>query len=352
MAQLDFSFDKSYGNSIYDGFLSKKVNIDGCDLEVTPVFKAYWKFAAERQRIFYKRLGRVNSRSFTDDPILRVYKFTNAYRASDRVSQYLIRNVIYDSKRSAADTEVFFRIMLFKFFNKIGTWEYLEKNLGELSTSSYNFLEYDRILTEHIESIGPIYSAAYIMPSAGSKFGHKYKHQNHLRLLEWMIESDFVQQLVDSPSMAAGYKTMLSAPSIGPFLAYQYITDINYSEITGHSEDEFVMAGPGALDGISKCFVDSSRVSPASIIKFMMDNQDRFFYDLGENFSSLWGRQLKLIDCQNLFCEISKYSRVAFPEIAGKSGRTRIKQKFGIPKKPINPFYPPKWGINDKILTH
>lgn len=352
MAQLGFNFDVSKSYSDDHCFLPSIVRIDDCDLEVTPVFKAYWGFAAERQRIFYKRLSRVNSRSFTDDPILRVYKFTNAYRASDRVSQYLIRNVIYNSKHSSSDVEVFFRILLFKFFNRIETWEFLEKQLGELSLSNYNFSEYDRVLTEHIENIGPIYSAAYIMPSAGSKFGHKYKHQNHLRLLEWMLESNFVQTLNENSSMVEGYETMLSAPSIGPFLAYQYITDINYSNITNHTEDEFVMAGPGALDGISKCFVDSSKVSPASIIKFMMDNQDRFFNDLGENFSSLWGRELKLIDCQNLFCEISKYSRVAFPEISGKSGRTRIKQKFGVPKKSITPFYPPKWGINDKIVLH
>ena len=34
----------------------------------------------------------------TDDLILREYKFTNSYRASDRVSQYLIKNVIYQNE--------------------------------------------------------------------------------------------------------------------------------------------------------------------------------------------------------------------------------------------------------------
>src|SRR5258707_9985183 len=39
-------------------------------------------------------------------------------------------------------------------------------------------------------------------------------------------------------------------------------------------------------------------------------------------------RRLQLIDCQNLFCEVDKYARVAHPNIAGRTGRTRIKQKF------------------------
>ena len=28
------------------------------------------------------------------------------------------------------------------------------------------------------------------------------------------------------------------------------------------------------------------------------------------DFQNLWGRRLQLIDCQNLFCEVDKYSRV------------------------------------------
>ena len=62
-----------------------------------------------------------------------------------------------------------------------------------------------------------------------------------------------------------------------------------------------------------------------------------------------------MIDCQNLFCEVDKYARVAHPDVAGISGRTRIKQKFS-PTGPLElPWYPPKWGINSTIeadLSH
>ncbi|MEO8686056.1 MAG: nucleotide kinase domain-containing protein [Devosia sp.] len=63
------------------------------------VYETYWRFAAERQRIFFKRLnGGVYP--WSEDPILNEYKFTNVYRAADRVSQYLIKNVIYDGDQS------------------------------------------------------------------------------------------------------------------------------------------------------------------------------------------------------------------------------------------------------------
>lgn len=349
MAQLGLEFGQERHIETLPALAENYVEIDDKRLEITPVFSAYWRFAAERQRIFFKRLGRSNSQVFTDDPILQIYKFTNAYRASDRVSQYLIKNIIYGPKRSSSGTEVFFRILLFKFFNKIETWEYLERTIGPVTFENYNFEKYDNFLTDHIENRGPIYSAAYIMPSVGRKFGFRYKHQNHLKLLEWMIEEGFVTNIKKSNSMSEGYNLLLSAPSIGPFLAYQFITDLNYSELSNYSETEFVVPGPGAIDGISKCFVNAKDVDPKKIIKFMMENQDFYFSKLGEDFENLWGRKLQLIDCQNLFCEISKYSRVAFPNISGVSGRARIKQKFGKPKTSIKPFYPPKWGINTKI---
>ena len=50
------------------------------------VFDTYWGFAAERQEIFFRRMAGA-APPWTADPILREFKFTNAYRASDRVSQ-------------------------------------------------------------------------------------------------------------------------------------------------------------------------------------------------------------------------------------------------------------------------
>ena len=61
----------------------------GTILRTTPVFDTYWRFAALRQDIFMRRLSRTKP-PWSDDPILSTYRFTNPYRASDRVSQYLI----------------------------------------------------------------------------------------------------------------------------------------------------------------------------------------------------------------------------------------------------------------------
>lgn len=315
----------------------------------TPVFDSYWRLAAERQEIFFRRLKGAPP-PWTNDPILLRHKFTNAYRASDRVSQYLIKHVIYTG--DSDPNEVFFRTLLFKFFNRIETWERLHAKIGEIRWDSYRFEVYDRVLEEAISSGVKIYSAAYIMPSGGRGAGEGRKHRMHLRLLESMMRDHLPAQIRECRSMEDAFRLLLAYPTIGDFLAYQYVTDLNYSEVTSFSEEEFVIPGPGALDGIRKCFSNTGELTEADLIRLVADRQEEAFTHLGIEFRSLWGRRLQLIDCQNLFCEVDKYARVFHPEYAGRTGRTRIKQQFRATPEPLKLFYPPKWGINGLIPDH
>ena len=315
---------------------------------VSEAYESYWRFAAERQAVFFRRV-RNEEPPWTDDPVLAIYKFTNAYRASDRVSQYLIRNVIYRDDLPRSPSEVFFRILLFKLFNKIETWELLEREVGPIIFKDYGFAAYDSVLARAMRTGGRIYSAAYIMPPGTRAFGRSAKHQNNLLLLERMMADQLADQLAQTRNMQEGFERLRAYPTIGDFLAYQFITDINYSELTDYSELEFVVPGPGARDGLRKCFVDPGGLNEAELIRLVADRQEQEFQRLDLDFQTLFGRRLQLIDCQNLFCEVDKYARVAHPEIAGRTGRTRIKQKFVPTPQPIELFYPPKWKLNQKI---
>ena len=146
----------------------------------TVVYETYWRFASERQSIFFQRLAG-EFPPWTNDPILRDYKFTNAYRVSDRVSQYLLRYVIYDGDHSPE--EIFFRTLLFKTFNRIETWELLLSELGTISYADYAFEKIDRILSKAMQQGRRIYSAAYIMPSGGQSSIFSKKHRMHLKLI-------------------------------------------------------------------------------------------------------------------------------------------------------------------------
>jgi hypothetical protein len=324
------------------GIGAPTLKIAGRLLTPTPVFDTYWRFAAERQSIYTARLaGREGP--WTVDPILRRHRFTNCYRAADRVSQYLIAQVIY---RGSQDfEEVVFRTLLFKLFNKVETWELLTSEIGWPSWRDFNLDDYDRVLSAKFARGERLYSAAYVM--APPRLGAARKHTNHLRLLQLMMQDHLPHALTTAGSMSAAFTALRELPAIGDFLGFQFLIDLNYSDGLGFDEMDFVVAGPGARDGIRKCFGPASQGIEAQVIRYMSEHQEDHFSRLGLNFSGLRGRRLQLIDCQNLFCEVDKYARVAHPSVSGISGRTRIKQKYLPVKAPMTAWFPPKWGLNE-----
>ncbi|MCJ2134039.1 hypothetical protein MKK69_08160 [Methylobacterium sp. J-026] len=309
----------------------------------TPVLETYWRFAAERQAIYFRRCANEPG-PWTSDPILQTYRFTNVYRATDRVSQHLIRDVQYGPGRSQEPRELFFRTLLFKIFNRIDTWQAIEGAIGPVTAERADLEKMSAVLDGLMAKGQRIYSAAYIMPSP--KLGYARKHANHLALIARMMDDRLPERIAQAPTLATVYEMLLRYPGIGPFLAFQYAIDLNYSALLNFDENSFVVAGPGALDGIAKCFSDFSPLTPEEVIHVVTDDQASAFGRLGIEFQTLFGRPLQPIDCQNLFCEISKYARVAHPEVIGTSDRKRIKQTYRRSTNPsFAPFLPPRWRL-------
>jgi hypothetical protein len=311
-----------------------------------PVFDAYWRFAAERQRIFELRAD-ARPGPWTEDPILQRFKFCNTFRASDRVSQYLISRVIYDPKaRDLPAEDVFLRIVLFRLFSKESTWEALEEATGGIRRETLNVERLGDMLDD-LRTREPIYTAAFIL-CAHNAYGHRGKHRNHLELVKRMFAPGGLGGPVAAArSLQDVYDLLLAWPMIGPFMGYQLAIDLNYSDHLPFDEDDFTVPGPGAVRGLQKVFSDFGGHTPAQLIMRMVDSQEDEFARLGLGWSGLFSRRLHAIDCQGLFCETDKYSRAAFPQL--KSNRVRIKQEFRHPKPGLKLFYPPKWGINDRL---
>ncbi|HEU4908616.1 MAG TPA: nucleotide kinase domain-containing protein, partial [Propionibacteriaceae bacterium] len=137
------------------------VIVAGRRLHPSPVFDAYWRFAAARQQVYWARL-RADPPPWTTDVILAAHRFTNCYRAADRVSQYLISEVIYRGSQDPA--EVLFRILLFKFFNRISTWQLLQAALGDLGWARFQLDRYQSMLGGAVANGERLYSAAYVIP--------------------------------------------------------------------------------------------------------------------------------------------------------------------------------------------
>jgi hypothetical protein len=320
--------------------------VAGRRLEPTPVFESYWRFAAERHRVYLRRLAG-DPGPWTADPVIAQHRFTNAYRAADRVSQYLIRHVIYSGTQER--DEIVFRILLFKFFNKIDTWALLYRAVGVPSWGEYDFAAYENALASARAKGATLYSPAYIVPPP--RLREQTKYANHLRLVEMMMGRGLCEALDGAKRLRDVYEVLTAYPSVGRFIGFQLAVDLNYSNVTAFSEMDFVVAGPGARDGIRKCFGAASSGIEDDLIRFVAENQARYFESLGLPFAGLFGRPLQLVDCQNIFCEVDKYARAAHPEVRGPSGRVRIKQRYRPNPAALSAWFPPKWRLNSRVST-
>lgn len=310
-------------------------------LKRSDLYDLYWLFAYRRQQTFIQKVSESKNIS-NNDPIIEKYKFTNCYRSCDRVSQFLIKNISNNQKFTAAD--IFLRTFCFKLFNKIETWECLNEALGEVSLNTYDGKIFSEIIDELIRGKKKPYSGAYIMPSGKKEFGHARKHKNNFSLIDLALKKELHKKIWDKPTLDGLYNELIELPTLGPFLAYQFSIDLAYSEYSNAKESDFVVAGPGAVRGIKKCFTDTGNMTCQDVIKYMVDIQEEEFNRLGLEFKYLENRKLQLIDCQNLFCEIDKYLRVLKPDLV--VGNTRIKQLYRPSHIKIEYCFPRKWNCS------
>lgn len=317
--------------------------INNRTLETSDLYDMLWYFAYERHQIYIKRLNNEKV-PWTNDNIMRDFKFTNVYRFLDRTSQYLIKHII-NCKTKYSKKDLFFRILMFKIFNKIETWEALERELGEVSYSKFNLDRYDEILTKLMQEGKRIYSAAYIMPSGKTSFGDSIKHRNNLRLIDMIMNDNPIKALKKMNTLEDLYLYLLKFPTIGPFLAFQYAIDINYSDLCDFSEMDFVVAGPGAIRGIQKCFKGIKKGDFSEVIRYVTLNQETEFRKRNIKFEYVYNRKLQLIDVQNIFCEIDKYSRQF---TIYNPNNSRIKQKYKQNLLPVSNEIPNKWNKGDR----
>jgi hypothetical protein len=324
-------------------------------------FDYYLYWVSERMNIFWRRynneplkieqskylFGNTQNKIWSEDKIFQDYKFTNVYRSLDRVSQYLIKNVIY-TKNIYPKDEIVFRILFFKLFNKIETWELFKKEFGDIES---NFIyerwsEIDNFIIKKLEEDFPLYSNAYVLSTAVKD--EKYHHRKYLLTYKQCVFDNF-DSFIDCNSLQGLFNKLLELSYVGNFLAMQFTIDLNYSDVFNFDENEFIVPGPGSLRGIDRCFEGQKKTQDyVEIIKWTRENLDSLLEEKGYNVRFLPNRKPTLIDIQNCYCEVSKYLRAVPNMNTGNSGEKRIKQKFKESNNKIEYKFPKKWGIDWK----
>jgi alpha-glutamyl/putrescinyl thymine pyrophosphorylase clade 1 len=313
----------------------------------TKIFQSFWEFGAERHKVWQSRRSG-KAAPWTSNPFLSGHKFCNSFRVLDRVSQYLVAHVINSGPQTPS--ELLFRTLLFKFYNKISTWELLERKLGVLEWRRFQCSKYSRVLDVAYNRGLSLFGRAY-RANQRWRLDLNGTHQKYLALLVHVMQSDTLARLLAAGSYEECFWMLRGLPLHGDFIGMQILTDLNYSSLLNYDEDSYVRCGPGCVKGINLCFgtrlsdkSSSDMLLAAAVVRDCVDNQEKYFEALDLEPVSLFGRRLKLIDAQNLMCEFFKFSKLKFPNLHSEGASVKSYDAAKAP--PLPPLMlPAKWGI-------
>lgn len=276
--------------------------------------EGYWAFLRERYNILLKRRAGEPG-PWTEDPVLRAWRFCNVRREDDRVTIWFREN-IRDPLRN--DPNVLFATVAFRWFNTIETGEAIKP---WLLTGAWDRAQVLHVLEGLLHQGKHIFTGAFMINSAPGK----PKHIDVLDNLDWCLQH--FHRVHPCATKEAAFKSLLAVPRLGNFAAYQVIVDLQYTYLLENAPDlnTFTVAGPGCAKGISLCFYDTpdwysygNKGHQVAMLQMMRDTHECGMAD-PKLWPSEWPR-LPLSDVENGFCEYAKWR-------TGHNG-LRLKRKF------------------------
>jgi hypothetical protein len=263
----------------------------------------YW--ITEREAIRLRREAGAPA-PWTDDEILRTYRFCNVRRMDDRVTRWLME-MWYGPHRGHPNTLA--GAALARFFNQPRTLAYVQDYVWNRPR-----LEWTKMAGElkHLRNLGPpVFNAAYMVRCDGGVDKIDY-------VLEVVREISGVN--TRAASMEDDWSRLLSVRGVGSFMAGQIVADLRHA-VDGAWEDarEWAPIGPGSKKGMN-LFCGREPEHPLNQPQFLDELQLLIAY-CRENLPGDLTSRLEAMDYQNVCCELFKYEKAL-------SGRGRPKQLY------------------------
>jgi hypothetical protein len=123
--------------------------------------EAFFSFMRERENV---RLRKEAGDFFpwTDDPILRDFKFTNVHRHHDKTSRVL-REKFYTPKFDHEPRDILMNAALFRYF---GTWEFAEA-IGWQRWDKFDFKGIIDLAAKRLANKERVFTGAYVITNGG-----------------------------------------------------------------------------------------------------------------------------------------------------------------------------------------
>ncbi|EIM91858.1 uncharacterized protein STEHIDRAFT_126805 [Stereum hirsutum FP-91666 SS1] len=296
----------------------------------TAVLETLFTWMAERHAIFQRRLAGEPA-PWTSDEYFQRYPFVNVYRVYDRMTQYIVREVISKGPQDLKETA--FRVILFRFFARYDTWRLLQDRFGVPTWKNFDMDTYTEAFAEASAEGAKMYGAAYQMPPP--PLGEGPNWLKHLRLLVLMMTTGLCEKLAKAESLQEILGQVQLYPSMnGAFLGYQLSLDLNLIPSLSFPEN-WSLLGPGATECLSKIFGPQIGPYVGPAVSHLHDNQDFYFSAYGiapslrPRLTPSSPPYVSRVDFEHVLCEVSKYARLKHPKESLKvSKKVDVRGRF------------------------
>ena len=249
---------------------------------------------------------------WTDDPILQKYRFCNVRRFDDRVSRWLIKNVLLEEHIERNLDEFILFAALCRWVNWPPTiQELMTADLG-LGTNSGLDLERAGAAVDYRKGLGcKAWTGAYMVraPRKGSTKG-----KGHFIAVD-VVKNGLgpalpaIKEALKTNSCYETFKAIRASFNHGDFMAGQIVADLGYTSLLRNATDTYTWApqGPGSVRGLNRLLglPLKRRWLDDDFCGILRGLRKDLIEALGPEYESL-----TLHDVQNCLCETDKYLRV------------------------------------------
>ncbi|EKE27561.1 MAG: hypothetical protein ACD_3C00192G0006 [uncultured bacterium (gcode 4)] len=273
-----------------------------------PNLQLFYFFISERHNINKKKSILKLAPPWTDNPILKEFKFTNVFRDLDPGTRFVI-----DELTPGVSTveNLIFNIIIYRLYNKIQTSRYLWiQDVRNFSRNSF-----EKKLREIKDSWEKVFTNAFIVSGYGFVSSEWDKVARTSRIIDDIskVIPELTNRIEENKSSGFTFETIKSLPWIWDFLAYQICVDIGYARQDSYNEDVHVVAGPGCRRWLDRIWEDRGELSYEQCIAWLVDNQDvefkKLWIDMWVLFDDREVKRLNLMAVENCLCEFSKYMK-------------------------------------------
>jgi len=260
---------------------------------------AYW--INEREQIRSKRLMK-QPPPWTQDDILRVYRFCNVHREHDRVTQWIKKNW---RDPNAKDPYLWHAMIIARLLN----WPDTLAEIGYPEPWDRQGKHVEAHLISRQEAGEKIFTGAYIVSTNGIATD---KVSYVLKTFSRAWSSDDPPDSKDTLQQA--HAKLMAMHGMGSFMAAQVVADLKNTPFLKKASDWWTWCapGPGSMRGLARLQSDLStvdRVISRGIDKRTFVEQLLALRNRLRTHTN-YADELCLQDLQNCLCEFDKYERV------------------------------------------